>query len=111
LKNEGINEHKDMTFEDYEGLFAEATPAHDFVGEASTSYLLHGPRVLPKLLEYSADARFLVCVRNPIEMAFSLHQERVFNNEEDVDDFVAAWAQPSPHFTKLQRARRKSASG
>jgi hypothetical protein len=84
--------HKDMTFEDYERLFADATPAHDFVGEASTSYLLHGSSVLPKILEYSPDARFLVCVRNPIEMAFSLHQERLFNNEEDVDNFVAAWA-------------------
>lgn len=41
--------------------------------------------------QYQADARFIVMVWNPTEMAPALHAEMVFAGHEDVRDFRAAW--------------------
>ncbi len=78
------------TLEDYEALFTEARPEHAAVGEASTHYL-YSREAVPGILQYQPDARFIVCIRNPIEMAPSLHAERVWQGVETVADFERAW--------------------
>jgi hypothetical protein len=68
------------------------------VGEASTHYLFSQDAV-PGILDYNADARLIVCIRNPIEMAPSFHAENVWQGEETVRDFEKAW--------RLQGSRRQ----
>ena len=85
------------TLEQYEGLFTDAKPEHVAVGKASTHYL-YSKEAVPRILEYQPEAKFIVCIRNPIEMAPSLHAERVFNGVETVKDFEKAW--------KLQSQRK-----
>jgi len=85
----------------YEALFAGAGDSHLAVGEASVRYL-HSSDAVANILRYNADARFIVMVRDPAEMAHSWHGQMLFNGEEDTPDFQAAW--------DLQAARRAGRS-
>jgi hypothetical protein len=86
------------TLEEYEALFAGVEKHHLAIGEASTHYL-YSREAVPRILQYQSDAKFIVCIRNPIEMAPSLHAERVWNGMEVIKDFEKAW--------RLQESRRK----
>lgn len=74
----------------YEALFQGATERPTAVGEATVWYL-YSRVAIPRILEYSKDARFIVCLRNPVEMAHSLHEQQVFNQNEPLTDFAEAW--------------------
>lgn len=74
----------------YEALFRPASKKHIAVGEASTGYLYSNTAV-PNILQYSPFARFIVMVRNPLEMAPSLHQQRIREQNEPIEDFATAW--------------------
>lgn len=78
------------TLEEYEALFAGVTMQQHAIGEASTHYL-YSRQAVPGILEYNPAARFIVCIRNPIEMAPSLHSERVWQGVETEKDFEKAW--------------------
>jgi Sulfotransferase domain len=86
------------SLQSYERLFARADKRHRAVGEASVWYLCSTVAV-KNILDYNADARFIVMLRNPVDMAPSLHDEQVFTGREDVNDFTEAWS--------LQDARRQ----
>lgn len=75
---------------DYEALFKNVQSHHIAIGEASTSYL-SSDVAIPRILEYSPEARFVVCLRNPVEMAPSLHAQRIWDGLEDIQDFERAW--------------------
>ena len=61
------------TLEQYEDLFREAGTEHVAVGEATVWYL-SSPEAIDRILKYNSDARFIVMVRNPLEMAPALHR-------------------------------------
>jgi hypothetical protein len=82
----------------YRGLFALAGDHHLAVGEASTCYLFSEVAV-SAILRYAAEPRFIVCLRNPVDMVRSLHQQEVFGLNDDIRDFERAW--------HLQEARRE----
>jgi hypothetical protein len=84
----------------YERLFEQATERHRAVGEASVWYL-YSSTATNNILEYQPDAKFIVMVRNPIEMAPSLHEELVFTGRENIKEFAKAW--------DLQEGRRNGA--
>ncbi len=86
-KNTVIKSHNQ-----YMSLFAKATEAHKVVGEASVWYLYSKDAVsnIKKDLN-NDDLKFLVMIRNPVQMAYSLHQQQVFNLNEPVKDFKEAW--------------------
>jgi Sulfotransferase domain len=86
------------SLEAYEQLFADATPKYCAVGEASVWYLFSAEAV-PNILAYNENAKFVVMLRNPVDMAPSLHEELVFTGREDVKDFAEAW--------RLQDKRRE----
>jgi hypothetical protein len=67
-----------------------AQPEHTTRGESSV-YYLYSRVALPNILEAHADAKFVVIVRNPIELAPSLHAQLLTNLNEDVADFPTAW--------------------
>jgi hypothetical protein len=78
------------TLESYLGLFRDADPSrHLAVGEASTGYLFSRAAV-PAILEFEPKARFIVMLRDPVEMAQALHSEQVYSGYEDLRDFEAA---------------------
>jgi len=82
---------KIRSIEEYENLFAEATDQHKAVGEASVRYL-YSDTAVPEILAYSStEVKFIVMLRNPIEMAPSLHWQRVFSLNENEPNFEKAW--------------------
>jgi len=74
----------------YERLFEKAGPHHAAVGEGSTGYLASRTAV-PSILAYNPDARFIICLRNPVDMACSLHAEQLAQGQEHIEDFATAW--------------------
>ncbi|WP_181705514.1 sulfotransferase family protein [Chthonobacter rhizosphaerae] len=82
--------------DDYLALYRRAGSAK-IVLDASTSYLLSEVAVA-RILAFAPDARFIVILRNPAEVAHAYHMEKVFNHQEDVEDFETAWS--------LQQERR-----
>jgi O-antigen/teichoic acid export membrane protein len=80
----------------YRGLFRRATQRHFAVGECSTWYL-HSEVAVTRILQMDASARFIVCLRNPVEMVQSLHQQLTADLEEPILDFPTAW---QSHFSR-----------
>lgn len=78
------------TLGEYEALFAAAGEHHKAVGEASTHYL-YSRTAVPAILDYSPAARFIVCLRNPVEMAPALHNECLQQGWETIRSFETAW--------------------
>lgn len=77
-----------LTLAQYERLFATARTKA--VGEASVWYL-YSRAAVANILAYQPEARFIICVRNPVDMAFSLHQQQKFSRLEEIEDFRQAW--------------------
>jgi hypothetical protein len=75
--------------EAYLALFSDA-PATAITGEASVWYLFSEVAVRA-IMKARPDARIIVMLRNPIEMAPSLHQQQVISLTEDILDFAEAW--------------------
>lgn len=82
---------------EYQALFRGADDRHKAVGEGSTHYL-YSRAAIPRILEYAPAARFIVCLRNPLDMAPALHNECLSQGWETVPSFEAAW--------RLQARRR-----
>lgn len=79
-----------MSRAEYEALFEQAPDDVQYLAEASVWYLFGGTAV-PKILEYSPTARFIVCLRNPMKMAPSLHSQVLYTGRELLDNFEEAW--------------------
>lgn len=76
------------TLEDYLRCFEKGGPAKE-VGEASTCYLA-SPSAARQIKTFNPEAKIIVMLRNPVEMMYSLHSERVFSNMENICDFASA---------------------
>ena len=76
----------------------EGAPEGALRGEATANYL-RSAVAIPSILAERPDARFVVMLRNPSDMAVSLHSELVKTYHEDVGDFERAW--------RLQETRRQ----
>lgn len=74
----------------YLDLFAPATSKHKAIGEASVWYLL-SKYAVPSIHDEDLNTKYIVMLRNPVEMASSLHWQTVFNGDEDILDFSKAW--------------------
>jgi len=83
-------ERRFRSLKHYEALFSAATERHVAVGEASVRYL-YSRTAVPAILRYSTDSRFIVMIRDPVDMACSLHGQAVFNGDEMEADFSRAW--------------------
>ena len=76
--------------EDYRALFSRATSEHSAVGEGSAGYL-YSESAIPRILEFNARAKLIVLLRNPIDLAYSMHGQACFDGDEDEHDFPTAW--------------------
>lgn len=77
----------------YAACFASATAQHKAVGEASVLYL-YSDVAIANILAFQPDARFIVMLRNPVDMAISWHSEALYSSSvgETVTDFPSAWS-------------------
>lgn len=76
---------------DYIDLFKLAGSEHLAVGEASTWYLFSKSASAEIEKFTSGAARYIVCLRDPVEMAPSLHGQIHFSGGENEADFRRAW--------------------
>ncbi len=79
------------TKEDYEQLFVGAE-GYNVIGEATTGYL-SSKIAVSKILAYNPSAKFVVCLRDPIEMVSSLHAQRLKEGLETEHSLTIAWKQ------------------
>ena len=77
------------TFDEYEALFRGATEEHVAIGEASVWYLSSAEAV-SAILRYQPEAKFIVMVRNPIDMAPTLNGEMLLSGLEYEHEFPIA---------------------
>jgi hypothetical protein len=59
------------------------------IGEASTAYL-GSANAAQCLKEFSPTARIIIMLRNPVDVMYAQHSERVFSNMEHIREFEAA---------------------
>jgi hypothetical protein len=85
-----FDRYSDFTEEDYQALFRAARPEHRYVGESSV-YYLYSQVAVPLLLAEHPDARLVVMLRNPLELAPALHAQHLTGLAEDTEDFGQAW--------------------
>ena len=76
--------------EEYMQCFVGSRGDHKIIGEASVDYL-YSKVAVDNVLAFNPDARFMVMVRNPIDMARSMHSYSFQTLEENVEDFELAW--------------------
>lgn len=81
---------KIRSLREYEGLFEGASDEHVAVGEASTR-CLYSRFAVTCIEQYVSEPRYIVMIRNPIQMAPSFHQHAVYTGSERYTDFEEAW--------------------
>jgi hypothetical protein len=74
----------------YYSLFQPAESQHIAIGEGSSLYL-YSDTAVPNILRIIPDAKFIVMLRNPIDMALSFHAQIRSAADEDIVDFATAW--------------------
>ncbi|MBN8736545.1 MAG: sulfotransferase domain-containing protein [Xanthomonadales bacterium] len=77
--------------DDYAELFRDAGEEHLAVGEASVIYM-YSDLAIAELHEALPAARLLVMLRNPMDMAVSMHAQALWSCDESIEDFGNAWA-------------------
>jgi len=95
--NSDLNHGSFKDREKYLSLFEQTEVCHSAIGEASVWYL-YSSEAVSNILAAIPDAKFIVMLRNPVEMAPSLHEQAVFTGYETERNFEAAW--------ELQKRRR-----
>jgi hypothetical protein len=73
-----------------EKFFDPAQLDRKALGEASVSYL-YSPTAIRAIDQVFPDSRFLIIIRNPLEMLPSYHAKMLFMMEENEPDFETAW--------------------
>jgi hypothetical protein len=78
------------SFDAYKALFADAPAAATVIGEGSVWYL-YSRAAVPEILKTVDDPRFVVMIRNPVDMFPSLHEQLIVSGREDIEDPEEAW--------------------
>ena len=81
-----------------QAYFPGLNETHRVIIDGSVTYL-YSPESIRRILALDRDARFVVMVRNPIDMIHSYHARLLYTMDEDEKDFECAW--------RLQSARRR----
>lgn len=74
--------------ERYLALFSNAT-GYERVGEASVWYL-YSRNAAERIGEFCPNSKIIAMLRNPTEMIYSYHSQRIWNHTEDITDFAEA---------------------
>src|SRR4051794_7193719 len=82
---------RDTVERDYLDRFFPEREGCPLIAEGSVTTLYVPDRIAP-VMKLWPDAKFVISVRNPLEMIPSLHQRLFYNGDENVRDFARAWA-------------------
>ena len=90
--NDDFNNRHTRRLADYRACFAAAEPRHRIIGEASVLYL-YSRVAVPNIVRFRPDAKFIVMVRNPLEMAPAWYSEAAYSSTfgETASTFEEAW--------------------
>lgn len=80
----------DYTPESYLALFSHVEDKHLAIGEKSVIYL-YSEVAVENILEFNPDARFIIMLRNPVDLVYSWHSQLYYSFIEDIEDFSEAW--------------------
>lgn len=78
------------TAEKYFSIYGELDRTYQYYIDASVWYLF-SESAAEKILRDSPEAKFVVCLRNPIELAPSLHNQKIASGHEAIDEFRSAF--------------------
>ncbi len=81
--------HNVYTLEDYLPYF-RGSEGYLAIGEGSTNYL-QSRDAIKNILAYNPDSKFIVLLRNPVDVAYGMHGELCRHYFENVLDFQDAW--------------------
>jgi hypothetical protein len=70
--------------------FRQLAEQHTVIAEGSPSHL-YVPEIGQFLSDFDPESRVIVAVRDPVELVYSLHANRLYTCDEDVADFTRAW--------------------
>ena len=56
-----------------------------------TVWYLYSENAIKNILDFNKDAKFVVMLRNPIDLAYSLHSQLLYGGDENIDSFYDAW--------------------
>lgn len=84
------------TLEAYEAIFASGDPNVLVSGEASPKYL-YSDAALDQIERLRPDAKIIICLRNPVDLAISFYNQKVREGEERETNFSSAWARARRH--------------
>jgi len=79
-----------ITEADYLRLFEGRKEQHRAIGEGSVQYL-RSESAVKNILKFNPEAKFILMLRNPVEVAYSYHSQAVISHGENVTDFRKAW--------------------
>lgn len=76
--------------DEYERLYAHASPSCRAIGEASPGYLF-SREAISGIYAYNPDARLIVTLRNPVDLIVSYHSQLLYSLFEDAQVLERAW--------------------
>lgn len=85
-----------LELSDYIGFFEEASPEQTVLGDCSVMYL-YSEVAARNIFKFNPDAKFVLMLRNPVDVVHALHATFLKDCVEDEPDFEKAW--------RLQEAR------
>lgn len=77
-------------WQDYQSLFQTADGSCLAIGEASVFYL-YSEVAIAEIRKSVPDARLVVMLRNPLDLAVAMHGQALLSRDENVKDFARAW--------------------
>ena len=60
------------------------------IGEGSVCYL-YSKTAINEIIKFNSDIKFIVMLRNPVDVVQSLHSQMYYNLDENIADFETAW--------------------
>lgn len=92
------------SLDEYMNLFSKRTLNQTAVGEATPLYLFYSSAI-EKIRDFNSEAKIIVMIRNPVEMAKSLHHWYLTFSMESEPDFEKAWRNHGSNINELGQAR------
>ena len=91
LRGEEIGELRQRVRDKYLDLYFPEREGSSLFAEGSVSYF-YAPDQLEPILKLWPRAKFIICLRNPLQMVPSLHQRLFYNGDETERQFDRAWS-------------------
>ena len=90
-----LNHGPNLSMQEYLSLFTKTSPAQKHGLEGSVWYLF-STTAIPNILYEFPTARFIALFRDPVDMALSLHNQKLVSGHETVKSFSSAWHKRLP---------------